>query len=73
MQRRTQVFWFVIGFVSALVVLLMLVLASLLFQTKPPTLAQIKNFGESIKPNIEILAIAIAGWWSYRLFVKTLV
>jgi len=36
----------------------------------PTTLSIIKELGESLKPSVEIIAIIIAGIWSYKLFLK---
>lgn len=57
-------FWVAIGILVCLSIVLVIATG------KIPTLANLKDAGESLKPIVEIVAIIIAGLWSYRLFIK---
>ena len=53
-------------------IILLLLIAFLIFffDISLPSFESIKGFGEGVKPFIEVVAIIVAGLWSYRLFIK---
>lgn len=59
------------GVILTLIIILILVIAcTIIFKTGVPTFSDFKEIGESIKVNVEWVAIIVGGLWAYRLFVK---
>lgn len=57
-------------FLAFLILLLLIAFFVIFFDISFPSFDTIKDFGEGIKPFIEVVAIIVAGLWSYRLFIK---
>lgn len=61
----------ILVWIVAILFLIILTTIILNYTNTPfPTICNIKVFGESISPIVEIVAIIVAGLWSYRLFIK---
>ncbi len=63
-------FLIAVGFILCLAIIFSISIFLFITDSQLPTLSNIKEIGESFKPIVEIIAIIIAGLWSYRIFIK---